>query len=257
MKTFEEFVNEAENFSWMYNRSSKLEGPVVAPEKEEMKVYPRCILDVTQEQIEYARKREKTFPSFMLNSKGRLSKAAFNGLLAEVVIKDELERIGIIDVARDEDLDTITASDGGVDLVVNNIRCDVKAGTSKNGIISKDIHIPVNKHEGEKLKNSHFLICAVYDEVHNKVHLWAVIPTALFIHTAKKLGQKVPITEEDGRTRINIYLTLDQIKQRFRTYSLNSVSKLVNSKYLVGDEIDRVDNQIARKEAYKAKRGIK
>lgn len=150
-----------------------------------------CVLPLqftaTDEQIAWAEKRAASFPKWQVDGLSeRVRKNALNGLIAETVLADALG------FERDPKDIEVHSSDGGVDLMINGIPCDVKCATLntaynggpllKNGVEIKVIKNGKHVHE---LKNSLYIIGTCYYEETKTVYVVGAMTTGTFMYNGR------------------------------------------------------------------------
>lgn len=193
IQNFSEFINEASNSSFLHHHFSSFD-----KDAWKKNCYLPLSYTATDEQIDWAEQRMKSFPAWQTkNASPTLLEHAKNGLIAETVIADELG------IPRNPDDVKEHSSDGGVDVVVNGIPCDVKCATLtksysggpllKNGVEVKVIKKGKHVHE---LKNSLYIIATAYYPETKTVYVVGVMTTGAFIKNGERR------TTKDG-TEIN------------------------------------------------------
>lgn len=189
LKTFDQFIQENVNEALDPNASSFLHHRFSNYDANAWK--KECNLPLqftaTEEQIEWAKKRAASFPEWQRkNLPEKVLQNSLNGLIAETVLADALG------IERDPNDIIEHASDGGVDVVINGIPCDVKCTTIKDGYNGKpllkngwEIKVIKNGSHVHGLKNSLYIIGTLYHEPSKTVYVVGAMTTGSFMWNGK------------------------------------------------------------------------
>ena len=159
--------------------------------KVQTKVDIPLSIKATDEQIRYAEARMNSFGANQKkawDASPLLKNNARNGLIAEVVIADAL---GIERAA--EDTGEEHYSDGGVDIMINGVPCDVKCKTINSADRKAKNQLPISAADAigvvrqkpmyqDKFhfKNSLYIVGAIYDEATKEVYVVGAMETRKF-----------------------------------------------------------------------------
>ena len=229
-KTFKEFLKrvfEAEDVTQTVEQPAPSAAKSAKTWKPSSKIEIPLVLRATDEQVAYAKIRQNSFGQRQkeeMENNELLKKNSLNGLIAEVVIADALG------IERD-DADTAEEhySDGGVDIMINGIPCDVKCKTlryGKDGLpqIYSSTEIKIVKSKFNKhLKNSLYIVGALYDENTRDVYVVGALRTERFMSRNLPGGRRKMI---EGTSKEAIYKEIGSFPKPYPT-TINELKRQV------------------------------